>query len=195
MLMLLLTKDPALPMVNIPRPMAGGALRRGLWVYPGRPHIFGSRWMQMDGSAAAPRGRRTIVLCTVDQPSATQAMRRVRAEGQPLLHTSHGRPWQRGSAATRSGGGASGTLALAAAHLLEQDAARRRRAAAGHTCPPPDVGLAPPPRPRATIGHVPPSALRHHPRKPAPSGLVPPPATCHHPRTPAPPADPRTIWP
>jgi len=77
-------------------------------------------------------------------------------------------------------------LALAAAHLLEQDAARRRRVATGRTCPPPHADLAPPPRPCATTGHLPPSVLCHHPRIPstdtrtirhrATTGHVPPPA-------------------
>ena len=42
LLMLLLTEDLVLPMVNIPKPMADGASA------PTLPHIFGSRWMQLD---------------------------------------------------------------------------------------------------------------------------------------------------
>ena len=52
LLMLLLTEDLVLPMVNIPRPMADGASAPRRELAHRLPHIFGSRWMQL-GSAAA----------------------------------------------------------------------------------------------------------------------------------------------
>ena len=58
LLMLLLAEDLALPMLNIPRPMADGAsaLRREL--APRLPHIFGSRWMQLSTSTSSAHAAR-----------------------------------------------------------------------------------------------------------------------------------------
>ena len=58
LLMLLLTEDLVLPMVNIPKPMADGALAPRRELAPRLPHIFGSRWMQMDESGATDKRRR-----------------------------------------------------------------------------------------------------------------------------------------
>ena len=54
LLMLLLTEDLVLPMVNIPRPMADGALRR-------LSHIFGSRWMQLCTSTSSAHAARIFL--------------------------------------------------------------------------------------------------------------------------------------